>query len=110
MSRNFNVGGRGPRNGRISTALWLALAAAGYRNQAARAAVDYLVDPAYAGVNGQPYNGYAGAYNSITAALGSGGVPSGASAANINRIFVAPGTYDTAFNTGVSLSNSRNNI
>jgi pectinesterase len=110
MSRNFNVGGRGPRNGRISKALLLALAAAGYRNPPAHAAVDYLVDPSYAGVNGQPYNGYAGAYNSITAALGSGGVPSGASAANINRIFVAPGTYDTAFTTGVSLSNSRNNI
>jgi pectinesterase len=73
-------------------------------------AADYYLDPNYAGVNGAPYNGYAGAYNSVTAALGSGGVPSGASVANPNRLVIAPGTYNTASATGVSLSNSRNNL
>ena len=71
------------------------------------AAIDYLVDPNYAGVNGQPYNGYAGAYNSVAVALGSGGVPSGASVANPNRVFFAPGTYNVGT---ASLSNSKNNL
>ena len=74
------------------------------------AAAEYLVDPSYAGTNGAPFGSYAGAYNSVTAALGSGGVPAGASAANPNKIYFVPGTYNTAISTGVSLSNSRNNI
>ena len=43
-------------------------------------------------------------------------MPSGASAANINRIYVAPGTYNTAYdpahgvNTGVSLSSNQSNV
>ncbi len=73
-------------------------------------AAEYLVDPSYAGANGAPFGSYAGAYNSVTAALGSSGVPSGSSAANPNKIYFVPGTYNTAITTGVSLSNSRNNI
>ena len=38
------------------------------------------------------------------------GIPAGASATNPNRLFFAPGVYNTAITTGVSLSNSRNNI
>src|SRR5262245_10700077 len=87
----------------------IALAALTYLSQPILAA-DYYVDPNYAGVNGAPYNGYAGAYNTVAAALGSSGIPSGASAANPNRLFFAPGVYNTANVTGVSLSNSRNNI
>src|SRR6478672_110385 len=75
--------------------------------RAAGAAVDYYVDPNYVGANGAPYNGYAGAYNSVAAALGSGGVPSGASVANPNRVFFAPGTYNVGT---ASLSNSKNNL
>ncbi|HEY7087108.1 MAG TPA: pectinesterase family protein [Tepidisphaeraceae bacterium] len=87
----------------------IALAALTYLSQPLLAA-DYYVDPNYAGVNGAPFNGYAGAYNTVAAALGSSGIPSGASAANPNRLFFAPGVYNTANVTGVSLSNSRNNI
>ena len=55
---------------------------------------DYLVDPNYTGTNGASANGYTGEYNSLTAAFASsGGVPSGASAAAQNRIFISPGTY-----------------
>jgi pectinesterase len=71
---------------------------------------DYLVDPNYGGVNGAPFGAYAGAYNSVVAALGTGGVASGASATNQNKIYFAPGTYNTAATTGVTLSNSKNNI
>jgi pectinesterase len=70
----------------------------------------YLIDANYAGVNGAAYNGYDGAYNSVVAALGTGGVNSGASAVNPNQIFLAPGTYNTAATTLTSLSNSKNNI
>src|SRR4051794_28300907 len=60
-----------------TTTALLALAACFAHAPAARAA-DYLVDPAYAGANGAAFGSYAGAYNSITAALAAGGVPSGA--------------------------------
>jgi pectinesterase len=73
-------------------------------------AADYYVDPNYAGVDGAPFNGYAGAYKTVAAALGGSGVPSGSSASSPNRVFFAPGTYNTANVTGVSLANSRNNI
>lgn len=69
---------------------------------------DYYVDPNYAGANGAAYNGYAGAYNSVAAALAStGGVAAGASAANPNRIYFAPGTYNVGT---TSLSYSRANV
>lgn len=80
--------------------------------ETARAA-DYYVDLNYAGVDGAPFNGYAGAYKSIVAALSNTSavqVPAGASATSPNRIFFAPGTYNTANVTGVTLINSRNNI
>jgi pectinesterase len=76
-------------------------------------AADYLVDLNYAGVEGAPFGNYAGAYKSIVNALSNGSgiaVPSGASATSPNRIHFAPGTYNTAFDTGVSLQNSKNNI
>jgi pectinesterase len=98
--------------GRVVSPLKLAVAigAAFCAGQFARAG-DYLVDLNYAGTNGAPYNGYAGAYNSVVAALaGTGSVNSGASAVNPNRIFFAPGTYNTANVTLASLSNSKNNI
>ncbi len=67
----------------------------------------YYVDPNYGGVNGAPFNGYTAAYNSVAAALGATGVPSGASAANPNRIYFAPGTYNVGT---TSLSYSKNNV
>jgi len=89
------------------TALAVAVGLLGGRAVAA----DYLVDLNYAGPNGAPFNGYAGAYSTITAALsGAGSINSGASAANPNRIFIAPGTYNTANVTGVTLSNSKSNL
>src|SRR5581483_946287 len=78
--------------------------------ESARAA-DYLLDPNYSGTNGAPQGQYAGVYNSIVAALAqTGSINSGASASNPNRLFIMPGTYDTAAVTGVSLSNSKSNI
>ena len=71
---------------------------------------NYYIDPNFAGVEGAPFGSYAGAYKTITAALGASGIPSGASATNPNRLYFAPGVYNTAISTGVSLSNSRNNI
>jgi pectinesterase len=76
-------------------------------------AADFLVDLNYAGVDGAPFGGYAGAYKSIVAALSNTSgvqVPNGASATLPNRIFFAPGTYNTANVTGVTLVNSRSNI
>lgn len=93
---------------RVSLALCSALISA-----AGALAADYYVDPNYAGVDGAPFNGYAGAYKSIVAALSNNSavaVPAGASALTPNRIFFAPGTYDTAYDTGVSLVNSKSNI
>ncbi len=71
---------------------------------------NYYIDPNYAGVEGAPFGSYVAAYKSITTALGSTGMPAGASASNPNRLVFAPGVYNTAITTGVSLSNSRNNI
>ncbi len=76
-------------------------------------AADYLLDPNYAGVDGAPFGGYAGAYKSIVAALSNDSavqVPNGASATMPNRIILAPGTYNTAYDTGVTLVNLRSNI
>jgi pectinesterase len=73
-------------------------------------AADYYVDNNYAGVNGAPFNGYAAAYNNINAAFAAAGVPAGASATSPNRVYFAPGTYDTAKTTGLSLTFSKNNI
>src|SRR5690242_5313422 len=71
-------------------------------------ASDYYVDLNYSGTNGAPFNGYAGAYNSVSAALAStGGVPAGASALSPNRIFFASGTYNVG---ATSLSYSRANV
>lgn len=71
-------------------------------------AADFYVDPNYAGANGAAFNGYAGAYNSVAAALASsGGVPAGAAALNPNRLFFAPGTYNVGT---TSLSYSRANV
>ena len=85
----------------LSSAIFLGFATSTH------AAIDCLVDPSYAGVNGQPYNGHSGADNSVAAALGSGGVGSGASAADPNRIFFAPGTYNVGT---AALSNSKSNL
>jgi len=73
-------------------------------------AADYLVDSSYAGVDGAAFGSYAGAYKTVAAALGSGGVPSGASSSNINRIYFASGTYNTANVTGVSLVCNASNV
>ena len=50
------------------------------------------------------------AYKTVAAALGISGVPSGSSASNINRIYFASGTYNTANITGVTLTNNRSNF
>ena len=71
---------------------------------------DYLVDANYAGVDGAAFGSYAGAYKTVAAALGASGVPAGSSSSNINRIYFASGTYNTANVTGVSLTNSRSNF
>jgi pectinesterase len=71
-------------------------------------AADFYVDPNYAGANGAPFNGYAGAYNNVAAALAtSGGVAAGPSALSPNRIYFAPGTYNVGTS---SLSYSRANV
>jgi pectin methylesterase-like acyl-CoA thioesterase len=99
--------GRGARTLFRSTTVGLALI--GFCGSAR--AGDYLLDPNYAGTNGAPSGQYAGVYNTIVAALaGTGSISSGASATNPNRLFIEPGTYNTANVTGVSLSNSKNNI
>src|SRR5882757_9704025 len=76
-------------------------------------AANYLIAANYAGVEGAAFGSYAGAYKSIVSALNSsagGSIPAGASAANPNRIYIAPGTYNTANVTGVTLVNTRSNI
>jgi pectinesterase len=74
-------------------------------------AADYLVDPNYAGVDGAAFGSYAGAYKTINSAFAtSGGVGSGASVSNINRIYFANGTYNTAFTTGVSLVYNKSDV
>jgi pectinesterase len=71
---------------------------------------NYYIDPNYAGVEGAPFGSYTAAYKTIATALGASGIPSGASPTNPNRLIFAPGVYNTAITTGVSLSNSKNNI
>ncbi len=76
-------------------------------------AADYLVDSSYGGVEGAAGGGYAGVYSSVVSALSDSSavaVPSGASPLAPNRVIFAPGVYDTANVTGVSLVNSKNNI
>jgi pectinesterase len=101
--------GRGFRRGLWSACL---IAALGSLAVPAAKASDYYVSGSYAGTNGAPYTiggvNYAGAFNTINAALGA--VGSGASPANPNRIIFAPGVYNTAISTGVSLSYSKNNV
>jgi pectinesterase len=90
--------------------LALSILVAAAATQSVRAA-DYLLDPNYSGTNGAPSGQYAGVYNTIVAALAqTGSINSGASASSPNRLFIKPGTYDTASVTGVSLSNSKNNL
>ena len=72
----------------------------------ARASI-YYIDPNYAGTNGAPYGSYTAAYNSIAAALGSSGVPAGASASNPNYLYFAPGTYNVGT---ASLAYSKANV
>jgi pectin methylesterase-like acyl-CoA thioesterase len=100
------VGMRISFNARLRLAVFFAVAAVGSLGVNARAGT-YYVDPNYTGVNGAAYGTYTAAYNSIAAALGSSGVPSGASASNPNTIFIAPGTYITGTS---SLSYSKNNV
>jgi pectinesterase len=71
-------------------------------------AASYLIDANYTGASGASGNGYAAQYSDIAAALTA--IPAGASASNPNRIYIAPGTYNTASTTGVSLSDSRSNL
>jgi hypothetical protein len=84
-----------------------------FLSAAVAGAANYYVDPNYAGVDGAPFIGYAGAYKSVVAALSNTSavaVPSGASATNPNRIYFAPGTYNTAFDTGVTLVNQKTTL
>lgn len=90
-------------------AICLVIVCMAFQSRFGRAA-DYLVDPSYAGVDGAAFGSYAGAYKTVAAALGSGGVPSGASSSNVNRIYFASATYDTASVTGVSLVCNASNI
>jgi pectinesterase len=106
---------RSHRNGRnFQRALWSAclVGAVGSITTPSAKASDFYVSNSYAGTNGAPFTTggvtYAGAYSSINAALGS--VGSGASPANPNRIIFAPGTYNTAATTGVSLKYSKSNV
>jgi pectinesterase len=79
-------------------------------------AADYLIDLNYAGVEGAPSGGYTGVFKSIVTALETSNspsplaIPSGASALNPNRVYFAPGTYNTAFDTSRTLVNQRSNI
>lgn len=68
----------------------------------------YYVDGNYAGVDGAAFGSYTAAYKTINAALAA--VPAGASATNPNKVYFAPGVYDTAKSTGVSLQYSRANV
>ncbi len=90
-------------------AMAIALAVAGALALPVRGA-NYLVDPNYTGTDGAAANGYTGEYKTVNAALSASGVPSGASPTNPNRIYLAPGTYNTANVTGVSLINGDSNI
>jgi pectinesterase len=98
---------------RIRIAVGLAIASSAFGISRPAVAADYLVDLNYAGVDGAPLGSYARAYKSVVAALSNSSaiaVPTGASATSPNRIFFAPGTYNTAFDTGATLVNSKSNI
>ncbi|HUB26130.1 MAG TPA: pectinesterase family protein [Tepidisphaeraceae bacterium] len=99
----------GERKWRLAALAVCTFAAAASLSTPTRAAT-YYVDPNYTGTNGAPYENYTAAYNSVDAALGSSGVPSGASASSPNMIYFAPGVYNTAASTGTSLSYSKNNV
>ncbi|MCA9260313.1 MAG: hypothetical protein KDA61_13975, partial [Planctomycetales bacterium] len=76
-------------------------------------AADYLVDPAYDGPEASARGRYAGVYRSLVAALSDEStiaVPEGMSPDSPNRIYIAPGVYNTAAETGRSLVNSRRNL
>jgi len=85
------------RKGQKTLAMAVAVGAAACLGRTALA-LDYYVDTTYGGANGAAYtvNGktYAGAYNSVSAALGAGGVGNGSSALNPNRVYFAAGTYN----------------
>ena len=68
-------------------------------------ASEYLVNASYAGPNGAAVGPYSGVYNTINAAFAA--VGSGASVANPNYIYFAPGTYNVGT---TSLSYSKNNV
>jgi pectinesterase len=77
-------------------------------SQSVRAA-DYLLDANYSGTNGAAFGNYAAAYNNIASALA--GVPAGSAASNPNRLYIAPGTYNTANSMSTAgLSYSRANV
>lgn len=84
------------RKGQKTLAMAVAVGAAACLGRTALA-LDYYVDPSYGGTNGAAYTvggkTYSGAYNSVVAALGAGGVGNGASALNPNRVYFAAGTY-----------------
>src|SRR5205814_1497076 len=72
-------------------------------------AADYLLDQNYGGPNGAPFGSYTAAYSDIASALAA--VPAGSSASNPNRLFIAPGTYNTAnASSTAGLSYSRANV
>jgi len=71
-------------------------------------ASNYLLDPNFSGTDGTAGEGYTAVYKTINSAMA--GMPAGSSATNPNVLYIEPGTYNTAATTGVSLSNSRNNI
>ncbi|HEX4054128.1 MAG TPA: pectinesterase family protein [Tepidisphaeraceae bacterium] len=68
-------------------------------------ASEYLVNASYAGPNGAAEGPYSGVYNTINAAFAA--VGSGASVANPNYIYFAPGTYNVGT---TSLSYSKSNV
>ena len=79
--------------------------------RAAMAQNNYYVNQSLPGTEGPgTINGisYTAAYNSINTALAA--VPAGGSSTNPNVIYFAPGVYNTAQTTGVSLSDSRSNL
>ncbi len=102
--RHLVVGPRGRESSLVlATTLGITLLTA----SSAKAA-NYLLDANYTGPSGAAGNGYAAQYSDIVAALA--GMPAGNSATDLNRLYIAAGTYNTAFNTGASLSDSKSNI
>jgi pectin methylesterase-like acyl-CoA thioesterase len=105
VARNKN-GRRAGRSVRCAITIAAAVGAAACLGRTALA-IDYLVDPSWAGTQGAAGEGYAGVYSSVNNALiGASPVQSGALASTPNRIFIDPGTYTTT----VSISYSKNNV